>query len=461
MLRMKDFRVSGDRNTMVVLIIEVTHRTDFTLPKQETAARHEDNLFNPKSQTHKTSLNKKSCNYHVKKHSFRGHLNFQIYSEVEIQQKCYTMDLLPSEIILNATGFLNPADRWRFSASCRRFRELIKVPLRIRIVSRSSRSCLKAQFYVSPAHDPVSCLSADDVLKFGTEYLFWTFDYERENRVFLGKHGQKMLYNEQPHFLYTLGLRPRHPNQTWRVLKGGLEGDPVPFETMVGLDVGGKHPRPHRPDSTQRLFLSAHTLTLGALWYVIQDKWSTDEELQLVRCQDFATSDEVIEKELITHAVPDVLDGGYSLYSPESLRQGKASCELFHATVDFRYWIQNGTMYFHAFQTLNFSFGVPILDEDNVVETLPTSPLLILLKKNSSRWWAIKHYMSTAADVAEGREFNLESFMRTAKDHEDHTIVQDKSHDLVYIEVQDAVIEKNFPDFARDNCKTWKFLLCG
>ena len=72
MLRMKDFRVSGDRNTMVVLIIEVTHRTDFTLPKQETAARHEDNLFNPKSQTHKTSLSKKSCNYHVKKHSFEG-----------------------------------------------------------------------------------------------------------------------------------------------------------------------------------------------------------------------------------------------------------------------------------------------------------------------------------------------------------------------------------------------------
>jgi len=55
---MKDFRVSGDRNT-IVLIIEVTHRTDFTLPKQETAARHEDNLFNPKSQTYKTSLNKK------------------------------------------------------------------------------------------------------------------------------------------------------------------------------------------------------------------------------------------------------------------------------------------------------------------------------------------------------------------------------------------------------------------
>ena len=118
-------------------------------------------------------------------------------------------------------------------------------------------------------------------------------------------------------------------------------------------------------------------------------------------------------------------------------------------------------MYFRAFQSLDFTFGVPILEEDHVTETHQSSPLQVLLKKNSSRWWAIKHYISTAADVAEGRDFNLESFMRSAKDHEDHTIVRDEENELVYIDVQDAVVETNFPDFARNDKETWQFLLCG
>jgi hypothetical protein len=378
------------------------------------------------------------------------------------------MDSLPPELLWNVTELLNPAERWRFSATSRRFRELLPVPLRIRIVSRSSNSCLKAQLYVSPVDRPTELLSKDDTLKFGVDYLFWTYDYQRENPVYLGRHGQKLLYNEEPHFLYTLGLRPRHFNQTWQVsTSSGTNGDPVPFEHMVGLTVGGTHPKPHRSDSDQRLFLSAHTLTLGSLWYVIQDKWSVDEELQLVRCPDYAPKDEVVEKELITHAIPDVLDGGYSLYSPESLRHGQAACELFHATVHFRYWIEEGMMMFRAVP-LKFTFGVPILDEDKILDennveaaATPVCPLLVLLKKNSSRWWAVKHYMSTAADVAEGREFQMEGFMRSAKDHEDHTIVHDKSRELVYIDVQDAVIDKSFPDFSRNEGGVWKFLLCG
>jgi hypothetical protein len=379
------------------------------------------------------------------------------------------MEAVPSEIVLSIAEMVNPAERWRLSTCCHRFRELMPLPLRIRIVSRSSNSFLQAQFYVSPAKEPSNVLTNDDVLVFGVEYLFWTYDYQRENKVFLGKHGQKMLYNEHPHFLYTLGLRPMHPNQTWKVLQGGeeeVEGDPVPFESMIGLDVGGTNPKKHLPDSSQRLFLSSHTLTMGALWYAIGDKWSTDEELQLIRSQDYAPSEEVVEKELIVHAIPDVLDGGYSMYSPESLTHGKAACELYHATVKFQYWIEGGMMFFYAFPSLQFSFGVPILDEDLVPPetTDPTDPLQILLKKNSSRWWAIKHYMSTAADVSEGREFSLQSFMRSAKDHEDHTIVLDKSRGdvpLVYIQVQDAVVEKCFPDFSRKEKDVWHFLLCA
>jgi hypothetical protein len=374
------------------------------------------------------------------------------------------METLPPEIIASITDRLNPAEQWRLSATSQLFRELLPTPLRIRIVSPGSHSALKPQLYVSLASSPAVCLSADDTLKFGEEYLFWTFDYERENRIFLGRHGQKKLYNDLPHFLYTLGLRPIDANQTWKVCSSqARQGDPVPFEESVGLDVGGKNPKPHRPDSDQRLFLSAHTLTKGALWYVIQDKWSSDEELHLVRCQDYVDSEEMIEKEVIVHAIPDIMDGGYSLYSPQSLKHGKAACELFHANVKFQYWIEKGMMYFHATAALDFAFGVPILEEDNVSDQDPTSPLKVLLKKNSSRWWATKHYMSNAADVNEGVAFNMEAFLRSSKDHDDHTIVLDNSGELpvVSIEVQDAISDKSFPDLKREKSESWQFLLCA
>jgi hypothetical protein len=375
------------------------------------------------------------------------------------------METLPPEIITSIAERLNPAERWRLSATSRSFRELFPVPLRIRIVSPGSHSALKPRLYVSPASNPAVCLSAEETLKFGEEYYFWTYDYERQNRTYLGRHGQKKLYNDLPQFLYTLGLRPVDPNQTWKVYSPqGRQGDSVPFDESVGLDVGGKNPQPHRPDSDQRLFLSAHTLTKGALWYVIQDKWSTDEELHLMRCQDYVATEEVMEKEVILHAIPDILDGGYSLYSPQSLKQGKAACELFHANVKFEYWIEKGMMYFHATAALDFAFGVPILEEDNVSGQDPVSPLKVLLKKNSSRWWATKHYMSNAADIIEGVTFNMEAFMRSSKDHEDHTIVLDKSDGeltVVYIEVQEAVVDKKFPELRRDESESWQFLLCA
>jgi len=230
---------------------------------------------------------------------------------------------------------------------------------------------------------------------------------------------------------------------------------------MVGLDVGGENSARHRPDSRDRMYLSAHTLTMGALWYTIQQKMGPDEQLQLIRCHKYEPHEEIVEKDLIIHAIPDIIDGGYSMYSPQKLKDGKAACELFHATVQFHYWIEAGMVYFYAFRSLDFSFGVPILEEDNVEAAHPVSPLDVLLKKNSSRWWAAKHYMSTAADVSEGREFSLKTFLRTVKDHDDHSIIFDKSRDLVFIEVQNAVVDKNIPDFPLNNDEVWQFLLCG
>jgi hypothetical protein len=149
------------------------------------------------------------------------------------------------------------------------------------------------------------------------------------------------------------------------------------------------------------------------------------------------------------------------MYSPKSLKDGRAACDLFYANIQFHYWIQAGTIFFHAFNSLKFSFGIPILEEDNVDSISPISPLKVLLKKNSSRWWATRHYMSTAADISCGRDFDLENFMRTVKDHEDHSIIFDKSRNLVYIEVQDAVVNKSFPDFLQNKSEVWEFLLCG
>lgn len=412
------------------------------------------------------------------------------------------MEALPEELILKTSEYLSPSERWRLSACNRRYREILPVWLRLRILSRVSKATLNADFYVTRAtskEDP--SVPADqnesqpllhhESLEYGVEYWFWTYDYKRQNRVFLGRHGQKYLSTSDPPFIYTLGLRPRIPDQTWTVTRGQEEndrnqesdesrisripnGELVPFESSIGLTVGGTHEKRNRPDSKVRQYLSVHALYIGSLWYVVQNKeWAADENLQLVRSSEFPSAvgtlvskeglgeGKVSERDLIVHAIPDVLDGGSSLLSPESLEDGSASCDLYHATVPFHFWIVSGMMYFHAFETLSFTFGVPILEEDKVdSDSKPVDPLKILLKKNSSRWWAIKHYMSTAADLAEGRDFDMVSFIRSAKDHEDHSIMYDSAKDLVYIEVQNSVIEERYPQLQK-NSSVWKFLLCG
>jgi hypothetical protein len=371
------------------------------------------------------------------------------------------MDLLPAELFLDIAEYLNPTERYRLTATNQRHRRLLPAPLRIKIVSKNSNSSLKGRFYVSTWNNPELMLLYDDKLTFGENYLFWTYDYDRENKLYLSKHGQKLLHSEHSNYMYTLGLRPRSPNQFFRI-KGDKDGETVPFEYTVGLDLGGESDMKHRPDSRDRMYLSAQALTVGSLWYTIQEKFGTDEQLQLIRCQDFNPSDAVSEKDLITHAIPDIMDGGYSVYSPKSLKDGRAACELYHATVQFYFWIDGGLLLFEAFHSLNFAFGVPILKEDHVFDTTePIHPLAMLLKKNSSRWWAVKHYMSNAADAREGRDFNMKNFLRSSKDHEDHSVVLDESRNLVYIKVQDAIVDKKFPDFPKNENEPWQFLLCG
>jgi hypothetical protein len=83
------------------------------------------------------------------------------------------------------------------------------------------------------------------------------------------------------------------------------------------------------------------------------------------------------------------------------------------------------------------------------------------MDKNSSRWWSIKHVMSNFADRQEGRPFVMEDFLRKVKDHYDHIIVYEKSRNLVYIEVRNAVVDENFPDVPKREDELWQFILCG
>lgn len=83
------------------------------------------------------------------------------------------------------------------------------------------------------------------------------------------------------------------------------------------------------------------------------------------------------------------------------------------------------------------------------------------MAKNSSRWWAIKHYFSTAADAEDGREFHMDTFLRNSKDHEDHLVVYEKENMFVHITVRDAVVDKNVPDVPRRMEDVWTFSICG
>jgi hypothetical protein len=370
------------------------------------------------------------------------------------------MDTISSDIVRDIAAMLNPRDAWRLSVCSSHLCDALPLPLRLRIVSRGNGSSLKDLFFVSPADDPSKTLLGTDRLIFGVHYLFWTYDYARDNRVFLGRHIRisERKGNGQSMHRYNLGLRPIDPNQTWVVSRGGRGGDEVPWEADIGLCVGGENSRANQPDSKQRLLLS---VTVDDSWHVTKDFWDTDEQLQFIPHRD-DERETIVEKNLIVHAIPDVCDRGmYLLYNPDSLKHGSSACEGSHAIVKFHFWIEDGTMKFRALN-LSFTFGVPILEEDKVIVTKQASPLVALFDKNSARWGSIKYYMATAADVGEGRSLDMDIFMRGVKEHEDHTIVRDLSGGLVQIQVQDSIIDTNSPSFQLDaDGPAWEFVLCA
>eukprot|EP00980_Cylindrotheca_fusiformis_P021115 scaffold8114_cov126-Cylindrotheca_fusiformis.AAC.1 len=166
-----------------------------------------------------------------------------------------TFDSLPTELLLQITDdLLNPAERARLSACNQSLKALLPNFLRLKIACTQGNSSLSSDFFVSPAEAPGKPLKASDNLVFGCEYLLWSFDYERGNRTFLGRHtrhAHEPSESGELGYLYTVALRPCRPNQTWRV-EGGNHGDMVMWGDDIRLSVGGENPKLRQPDSVNR-----------------------------------------------------------------------------------------------------------------------------------------------------------------------------------------------------------------
>lgn len=372
---------------------------------------------------------------------------------------------IPCDLLLHiGNHLLNPAERSRLGTCNRHLHQLLPAPLRIKIVHSRGNRALKEEFFVSPAAEPNKYLQASDSLRFGEAYYFWTFDYRRNNKVYMGRHtrhGYKPDLNGDMEHLYTLALRPRSPNQTWEVV-GGQNGDIVMWGEDVGLSVGGQNSKPRQPDSNNRGLLSCLPTHYperrgGSNWCVLTDSWGQNEKLQLLPNSKFVPGDDIQERELAVHAIPEVCDEGeYLLHSPWSRHYGEVTCEGYHVTVDFTFWIENGIMNFDAL-ALPFSMGIPILETDE--RSLGVSPLANLLEIKSARWGCVIYYMAVAADVSEGKSLDMQRFLRRVTDHRDHMVHHDEETQRVNIRVKNKEVRRNAPPLRRAPDEIWKFIL--
>jgi hypothetical protein len=375
------------------------------------------------------------------------------------------MNVLPNEVLrFIADVLLNPAERARLSSCSRHLRGLLPSSLRFKILSSRGDGCLQPEFFVSPAEQPGKSLESGENLFYGRRYYFWTFDHTRHNKVFLGRHTRHGHEQDDNHadllYLYTLGLRPCHPNQTWEII-GGNDDDIVMWGEDVGLTVGGENPKPRQPDSDQRCVLSCFPGSSPGepSWCVLQDEWGDHEKLQLLPCPQYIPGENmnVAEKDIIVHAIPEVCDEGeYLLHNPNSTINGSVCCEGYHVIVDFHFWIDQGVMHFCS-PALPFTLGIPVLDTDVPLHNI--SLLANLLEIKSARWGCVIYYMAVAADVNEGKALDVQRFLRRVTDHQDHTVVVNEAKDLVYIDVRNKRVNIATPALPCDKTAVWKFIL--
>jgi hypothetical protein len=337
-------------------------------------------------------------------------------------------------------------------------------------------------------------LKANECLIYGRRYYFWSFDYERSNFVFLGRHTRHAA-KDNNRMEYSLAARPLCPNQSWEVIATNPHqqpGDVVQWGDNVGLIVGGHNPDPRHPDSMKCSYLSCSSTdndsyniatTTGPIireewnWCFVQDRMKVgpnEVHKLLPRSPCQLTKDVFESKKLIVHAIPEACDEGeYQLYSPASLRHGLATCDGLHIKVNFDHWIEKGIMHVRA-AVLPFTLGIPILETDYGNDTtsfassptVPSSPLANLLHIKSARWGCLIYYMAVAADVSEGKPIDMNRFLRRVTDHQDHTVHINEAKDFVYVDVRGNKVKLDATELPRPNTTTspsandsWCFLL--
>jgi hypothetical protein len=173
----------------------------------------------------------------------------------------YLLDQLADEWIVGlAQDWLNPREQRRFASTCRRFHELLPPPLQIQIASArtgGNMDCCRlgeGSLFVSRVIMDITVdddavrsaasapLDISSPLEYNTPYYFWKFDYQEHCPVFLGRQLRQTqpkpaaaaapadendttntnTNNNTPtlmEYRFTLGLRPRYPNQYWKILQ--------------------------------------------------------------------------------------------------------------------------------------------------------------------------------------------------------------------------------------------------
>ena len=431
------------------------------------------------------------------------------------------MNFLPNDLIRYiGNEYLNPQERSCLGSTCKSLNNALPVPLRIKIVSsgeETSTDSLKTEFLVSDVQTPNKYLLPNENLIYGQPYLIWTFDYERSNKVYLGRHtrhggrvtdqttetttGQS---SPSGNSVFTLGLRPCQPTQFWKIqtLSGNSadrDGDCVMWGEDICLAVSGNNPKPRQPDSIHPSVLSCQRQRYGhrdgdsdkqkpGKWCVIDNNNNNynggriNEKMQLYRC-DTSIPPNIsfpyrghFAKRLSVYAIPEVSDEGeYLLLNPDSLRDGIVGCEGEHVVVDFHFWISdNGIMHLKA-SALDFSLGIPILEtdfetsvdvgnDDGVASSFlksnnNKSPLSNLLKIRSARWGCVIYYMAVAADANEGVKPDMNRFVNCVTDHSDHGVDYNRVKQMVTVNVRNKNIDKTISSTSKDPNRLWKFVL--
>jgi hypothetical protein len=205
----------------------------------------------------------------------------------------------PDEWIVGlAQDWLNPREQRRLSMASKRFQRILPQPLRIQICSVRSGGtvdccCLAGDLFATPGDDVVpnegsekrtrklglGPLDASSALRYNQEYFLWRFDYQENCPVYLGRQ----LRQTQPpslaevtnsenessrsEYRFTLGFRPRLPNQSWKFLPDSGDHHDIKTDSRKSLTVvdprsplqlvvSGWEDRPGQVESTE-----AHKLT--------------------------------------------------------------------------------------------------------------------------------------------------------------------------------------------------------